>query len=102
MSASITETEIRRHLGALRQPGRMMLAENCSAKVIPTALRWLRRENARGSHIFVRPAGIHHLSLVDDVSAPVVAEMTRLGTEPTVVVETSPTTFRHGSTMDEC
>ncbi len=115
MSASITETEIRQQLaamgctrvdlGALSQNGRMMLAADCSAKVIPTALRWLRRENARGAHIFIRPSGIHALSLVDDLTADAIARMKRTGFEPAVVVETSPANFqawlKHGRILDQ-
>jgi len=115
MSASIAETEIRRQLaamgcarvdlGALSQSGRMILAEYCSAKVISTALRWLRRENAQGAHIFIRPSGIHRLSLVDDLTADAIAMMKRTGFEPALVVETSPANFqawlKHGRILDQ-
>ncbi len=115
MSASITETEIRQQLaamgctrvdlGALSQSGRMMLAEDCGAKVVPTALRWLRRENARGANIFIRPSGIHQLSLVDDLTADAIAMMKRAGFEPALVVETSPVNYqawlKHGRILDQ-
>jgi hypothetical protein len=94
-------------LGALSRTGYMMLAQDCSAKLIPSALRWLRRENARGSHIFVRPAGIDQLSLslLDDLTGEAIAEMKRTGFEPAIVVETSPGNFqawlKHGRVLDQ-
>jgi hypothetical protein len=115
MSASITETEIRQQLaamgcprvdlGALNQRGRMTLAADCGAKVIPSALRWLRRENARGAHIFIRPSGMHALTLVDDPTAHAITMMKHAGFEPTLVIETSPANFqawlKHGRILDQ-
>jgi hypothetical protein len=31
--------------------------------------KWLCRENAEGAHIYLRPAGLHALSRVDDLNA---------------------------------
>jgi hypothetical protein len=97
MSAPITEAEVRQQLsamgcesvdlGALSQSGRMLLAENCSAALIPSSLRWLRRENARGAHIFIRPSGIHRLSLVDDLTADAILQMKRIGFAPALVAK---------------
>jgi hypothetical protein len=117
MSGAIAETEVRRQLaamgcarvdlGALSQSGRMMLAENCSARLIPSALRWLRQENARGAHIFVRPAGADQLvfSLLDDLTRDAIVEMKRVGFEPAIVVETSPGNFqawiRHARVLED-
>ena len=58
------------------------------------ALGWLRHENACGGHIFVRPAGLSPLTLVDDLSAEAVGLMKRSGFEPAVLVETSPGNFQ--------
>jgi hypothetical protein len=79
MSAPTTEEEVRKQLvamcsarvdlGALSQARWMTLATNWSAKAMPSALRWLQHENARGAHIFIRPAGLHQLSLIDDLTA---------------------------------
>ena len=68
----------------------MLLRSGWSAEQIDAALSWLRRENACGAHIFVRPDGAHALSLVDDLSAETIARMTNAGFQPAVVVETSP------------
>jgi hypothetical protein len=94
-------------LGALNQTGQMMFAENCSASLIASALRWLRRENARGAHIYIRPAGTANLcfSLVDDLTVESLAKMKRSGFEPAILVETSPGNFqawlKHPRTLDQ-
>jgi len=77
MSASITRSVVRKQLcamgcelfdlGILQHDGRMLLREGWSAEQIDAALSWLKRENARGAHIFIRPHGAHALSLVDDL-----------------------------------
>jgi hypothetical protein len=69
------------------------------------SLLWLRRENLNRGHIYVRPAGAHGLSLVDDLKADALARMKAEGFEPAAVVETSPGNFqawlKHGETLDE-
>src|SRR5262245_30644923 len=62
--------------------------------LIPGHYTWLRRENARGAHIFVRPEWPHALSLIDDVGADALEEMGKTGFEPAVVVESSPDNFQ--------
>jgi hypothetical protein len=81
-------------IGVLRPNGRMLLREKCSAEQIDAALTWLRRENARGAHIFVRPSGGHALSLIDDLSAHAIDEIKETGFEPALVVETSAHNFQ--------
>ncbi len=114
MGDSITEREVRQQLaamgsahfdlGALSQAGRMMLSEDCGAALIPPAIKWLRQENACGTHIFIRPYGSHALSLVDDLSAEVIDRMKREGFAPALVVETSRRNFQawlnHGRILD--
>ena len=67
---------------------------NQSVDQICNCIGWLRRENARGAHIFVRPEWPHALSLIDDVGADALEEMGTTGFEPAVVVETSPNNFQ--------
>ena len=81
-------------IGVLRMDGRMLLRSGWSANQIDAALAWLRRENARGAQIFVRPHGAHALSLVDDLSAETIPRMTDAGFQPAVVIETSPGNFQ--------
>lgn len=82
-------------IGVLRPNGWMLLREKWNVEEIDdAALTWLRRENARGAHIFVRPSGGRALSLIDDLSADVIAEMKETGFEPALVVETSAHNFQ--------
>jgi hypothetical protein len=81
-------------IGVLRQSGRMLLRERWTQQQIVAAVPWLKHENARGGHIFVRPHGEHALSLLDDLTAEAVAAMEASGFEPAVVVETSPHNFQ--------
>src|SRR5271166_1100322 len=114
MSASITRSIVCKQLcamgrgpfdiGVLHQDGRMFLRECWSAEQIDSVLSWLRHQNARGAHIYVRPSGAHALSLIDDLSAEAITRMTDTGFQPAVVVETSPHNFQvwlnHGRTLD--
>jgi hypothetical protein len=115
MSASITRSLVTKQLsamgcerfdvGILNRNGRMLLRERWNAEQVVAAISWLRRENAHGAHIFVRPHGAHALSLVDDVSAGAIAAMKESGFQPTVVVETSPGNFQvwvnHGRVLSD-
>ena len=104
MSTPITPIIVRRQLaamgashfdiGVLQQTGRMLLREGWSAEQVDTAIKWLRSENARGAHIFVRPHGEHVLSLIDDLAFAAIAKMKRSGFEPAVIVETSRRNFQ--------
>jgi hypothetical protein len=58
------------------------------------SIGWLRYENRAGRNIYVRPQGEHNLSLVDDLSAGSIAEMTRCGFAPAAIIETSPSNFQ--------
>ncbi len=103
MSTPITPTIVRRQLaamgashfdiGVLQQTGRMLLREGWNADQVDGAINWLRRENARGAHIFVRPHGKHSLTLIDDLAFAALTEMKRSGFEPAIVAETSPRNF---------
>jgi hypothetical protein len=91
-------------IGVLRQSGRMLLREGWRERQILAAVLWLKHENARGAHIFVRPHGEHALSLLDDLSTDAVMSMEASGFEPAVLVETSPHNFQawlnHGRVLD--
>ncbi len=92
-------------IGVKRIDGTMLLREGWGAKQVLKSLLWLRRENLNRGHIYVRPAGIHGLSLVDDLKADALAQMKAEGFEPAAVVETSPGNLqawlKHGETLDE-
>jgi RepB DNA-primase from phage plasmid len=83
----------------------MILGRDQSVEQICRCIIWLRREDARGAHIFVRPEWPHTLSLIDDLSADAIEEMPNTGFEPAVVVETSPNNFQvwlnHGRVLSD-
>ena len=58
------------------------------------SISWLRLKNAEGRHIYIRPAGEHALSLIDDANIQVVKRLKSEGFAPAVVVETSPGNFQ--------
>jgi len=114
MGSFVTRNQVRRQLaamasdyldiGILRPDGRMLLREAWTVSQIEEAIQRLRRENARGAHIFVRPHGVHALSLVDDLGVDAIARMTNAGFQPALIVETSPQNFQiwlnHGRSLD--
>jgi hypothetical protein len=81
-------------LGVLREHGMMLLHESLTAPQIRARFAWLRQENARRAHIFVRPHGVSRLTLVDDLSGGALNSMKRAGFAPALVVETSPRNFQ--------
>ena len=91
-------------LGIRRDTGEMILREGQGALEIEATIKWLRHENAKGAHIYVRPAGLHGLSLIDDLTAEGIEHMKAEGFAPAVVVETSPNNFQawinHGQVLD--
>ena len=81
-------------LGIRRDAGEMILREGQGAFEIEETITWLRHENAKGAHIYIRPAGLHGLSLIDDLNAETIERMKVEGFEPAVIVETSPNNFQ--------
>jgi hypothetical protein len=92
-------------IGVKRTDGTMILREGWGARQVLKSLLWLRRENFNRGHIYVRPSGLHGLSLVDDVEAGAIARMKAEGFEPAAVVETSPGNFqvwlKHGQVLND-
>jgi hypothetical protein len=91
-------------LGIRHDAGEMILREGQGAIEIEEAIKWLRHENPKGAHIYVRPACLHPLSLIDDLSAEAIERMKAEGFEPAVIVETSPNNFQawlnHGQVLE--
>src|SRR3984957_9274996 len=92
-------------VGVKRFDGTMILREGWGAKQVLKALLWLRRENLNQGHIYIRPAGLHGLSLVDDLTAASIQRMKAEGFAPAAVVESSPGNFqawlKHGQVLSE-
>src|SRR6266849_436015 len=113
-SAVIVERLVRAHLRAMRcerfdlgirrDAGEMILREGQGAFEIEATIKWLRHENAKGAHIYVRPAGLHGLSLIDDLTVEAIERMKAEGFEPAVVIETSSNNFQawlnHGQVLE--
>ena len=82
----------------------MIVREGQGGADLEKAIKWLRHENAKGAHIYIRPDGLHTLSLIDDLSAEAVERMKATGFDPAVVVETSLNNFQawlnHGQILD--
>jgi hypothetical protein len=91
-------------LGIKRDAGEMILREGQGAIEIEKTIKWLRHENAKGAHIYVRPAGAHSLSLLDDLSSEAIERMKAESFEPAAIVETSPNNVQawlnHGQVLD--
>ncbi len=92
------------NIGVLQQTGRMLLRESWTVHHVDGAMNWLRSEDARGAHIFVRPHGELALTLIDDVSESTIAEGRLSGFEPAAIVETSAANFQvwssHGRVLN--
>lgn len=80
-----------------------MLPRTWDAKTILDSLSWLRWQNSQGRNVYIRPAGEHPLSLIDDLTADAVKRMKDEGFMPSAVVETSPGNFQawvnHGEVL---
>jgi hypothetical protein len=55
-------------LGIRRGADEMILREGQGTFEIEEAIKWLRHENGKDAHIYIRPAGTHRLTLIDDPS----------------------------------
>lgn len=51
---------------------------------------WLKRMNAQGNDIYIKPAGEHSLVLVDDLPPAAIDRLKEKGFNPAIVTETSP------------
>jgi hypothetical protein len=75
------------------QTGRMMNRE-WSRTELEQSVAWLKRMNARGHDVYLRPAGAHGLVLVDDLKAEAIERMKQEGFAPAASVETSPDNYQ--------
>jgi hypothetical protein len=72
----------------------IMILRTWDPDTVMRSVPWLAYENRRGRNIYIRPAGEHDLSLVDDLNPANLHAMKRAGFAPAAVVETSPGNFR--------
>lgn len=71
-----------------------MLIKQWDKETVLRSIDYFRAQNVNGKHIYIRPAGEHALSLVDDLTKDGVEQMKRDGIAPALVVETSPKNFQ--------
>ncbi len=71
-----------------------MINREWSRAELEQAGAWLKRMNARGNDVYLRPAGQHGLVLVDDLPKDALERMRREGLAPAAVIETSPGNYQ--------
>jgi len=76
-------------IGVLSDRGMLPGLSNLPEDSVLSRLSLLKAHNARGAHIYIRPAGEHRFTVLDDLTADSVARLTGDGLEPCAVVETS-------------
>jgi len=81
-------------LGVLSERGMLPGLANCTEQAVLARIPLLKAHNARGAHIYIRPAGEHRYTVLDDLSADAVEQLAADGFEPCAVVETSPGNFQ--------
>ena len=82
-------------IGIYGERGGMLAGhDGLTAGEVLKRLSFLRYRNFRGEHIYVRPAGEHACTLLDDLDAEAVRLLHREGFAPAVLVETSPKNFQ--------
>ena len=81
-------------LGVLSERGMLPGLANCTAQAVLVRIPLLKAHNVRGAHIYIRPAGEHRYTVLDDLSAETVEQLSFDGYEPCVVVETSSGNFQ--------
>ena len=87
MNSALYEVGLFRPAGGDKQAG--MLLRTWDPQTLLGSLSWLRWQNSQGRNIFIRPAGEHHLSLIDDLTTIAVRRMKEDGFTPAVIIETS-------------
>ncbi len=85
----------RYELGIRDRDSGQMMERSWSAGQVLDGLAWLKRQNARGSDIYIRPAAPEHdLVLLDDVDEDGLDAMRSAGHDPALVLETSPSNYQ--------
>lgn len=55
---------------------------------------WLKRMNAKGNDIYIRPSGEHGLVLIDDLKPESLKAMNDRGLKPAAIIQTSPNNYQ--------
>ncbi len=70
--------------------GRTIARRQWDGAELEQSTTWLKRMNARGNDIYIKPAGEHGLVLVDGLKTDVLIVMERQGFRPAAIIETRP------------
>jgi hypothetical protein len=81
-------------LGVRSERGMLPGLANYPAQTVLARIPLLKAHNARGAHIYIRPAGEHRFTVLDDLSSDSVTRLAAEGYEPCAVVETSSDNFQ--------
>ena len=81
-------------IGVLSKRGMLPGLDGIPAEAVLARLPMLKRCNARGSHIYIRPAGEHRYTALDDLSETSLEKLSADGFNPCAVVETSAGNFQ--------
>jgi hypothetical protein len=76
-------------IGILSDRGMLPGLSNLPAEGVLCRLAILKAHNVRGAHIYIRPAGEHRFTVLDDLNSDSVARLAGDGLEPCALVETS-------------
>lgn len=103
----LTSKGVQRQLAAMGCPGYelgvkdvstgKMLSKSSevwSATQVLQAVPRLKRQNSQGAQIYIRPAGVSGLVLLDDITITTLQTMTDDGFEPLCALETSPLNYQ--------
>lgn len=95
LQRQVTALDVPRFEVGIREAktGQMMNREWSRAELEQSAA-WLKRMNAKGNDIYIRPAGEHGLVLVDDLKPEALKAMQDRGYTPAATVETSPGNYQ--------
>lgn len=81
-------------VGVLNASQGQMLLRTWTVAELERGTPWLKRMNAQGQDIYIRPEGSVGLILLDDLDQPAITRLTHDGLAPAVVVETSPGNYQ--------
>jgi hypothetical protein len=81
-------------IGVLSDRGMFPGLSNLPSEGVFARLSLLKAHNARGAHIYIRPAGKHCFTVLDDLNQNSVDQLAADGYEPCALVETSSDNFQ--------
>jgi hypothetical protein len=95
LQRQVTALDVPRFEVGIRESktGQMMNREWSRAEV-EESVAWLKRMNAKGNDVYIRPAGEHGLVLVDDLTADKISSMAKDGFPSAATIETSPGNYQ--------